>query len=147
LTQLDDPLFNPDHIVVYPQGKTGMDVKTAFSGAPYSDTTVDDLQFTNDLLNSVQQSYCVDTSRIFATGKTEWRWTCQLLGLSPPVYDGGKDHGLDLPHVRHFVQEWAGCNGCTNNVTNTTHDNGLVEVFDFGCNTKHSAVLNADHIW
>ncbi|RJQ85095.1 alpha/beta hydrolase family esterase [Amycolatopsis panacis] len=58
-----------DMIAVYPQGLTGTDGEAAWTGAPYS-ATVDDVQFTSDLLTSLQQTLCVDPSRIYATGKS-----------------------------------------------------------------------------
>ena len=70
LTSLDDPYFNTDHIVLYPQGVSGTDGLSAFSGAPYSDPNVDDLQFASDLLDHAAETYCIDTSRVFATGKS-----------------------------------------------------------------------------
>ncbi|GAA3571398.1 PHB depolymerase family esterase [Amycolatopsis ultiminotia] len=58
-----------DLIAVYPQGLVGTDGETAWTGAPYS-ASADDVQFTSDLLGSLQQQLCVDPSRIYATGKS-----------------------------------------------------------------------------
>lgn len=57
-----------DTIAVYPQGRTGTDGKSAWYGAPYS--TADDVRFTQDLLDKLEDSLCVDTNRVFATGKS-----------------------------------------------------------------------------
>ncbi|WP_425386974.1 alpha/beta hydrolase family esterase [Amycolatopsis benzoatilytica] len=58
-----------DVIAVYPQGVTGTDGKSAWTGAPYS-APVDDVRFTADLLTSLQQRLCVDPQRIYAAGKS-----------------------------------------------------------------------------
>ncbi|PKV94265.1 polyhydroxybutyrate depolymerase [Amycolatopsis echigonensis] len=58
-----------DVIAVYPQGVAGTDGKSAWTGAPYS-APVDDVQFTGDLLTSVQHRMCVDPTRIYAAGKS-----------------------------------------------------------------------------
>ncbi|MBB4688427.1 alpha/beta hydrolase family esterase [Amycolatopsis jiangsuensis] len=58
-----------DQIAVYPQGLVGTDGETAWTGAPYS-ASADDVQFTSDLLTSLQGQLCVDPSRIYATGKS-----------------------------------------------------------------------------
>lgn len=58
-----------DVIAVYPQGVTGTDGKSAWTGAPYS-APVDDVRFTGDLLTSLQHRMCVDPARIYAAGKS-----------------------------------------------------------------------------
>ncbi|WP_116202129.1 alpha/beta hydrolase family esterase [Amycolatopsis circi] len=58
-----------DVIAVYPQGVTGTDGKSAWTGAPYS-APVDDVRFTGDLLTSLQQRMCMDPARIYAAGKS-----------------------------------------------------------------------------
>lgn len=40
-----------------------------WQGVPGVET--DDLGFTSDILNDVQAQYCIDTDRIFATGKSQ----------------------------------------------------------------------------
>ncbi|WP_020666476.1 alpha/beta hydrolase family esterase [Amycolatopsis nigrescens] len=56
-------------IAVYPQGVVGGEEKTAWQGAPYS-APVDDVLFTGKLLDRLQRDLCVDTRRIYATGKS-----------------------------------------------------------------------------
>ncbi|WP_245633858.1 alpha/beta hydrolase family esterase [Amycolatopsis jejuensis] len=56
-------------IAVYPQGVTGTDGKSAWTGAPYS-APVDDVAFTGDLISSLEQRMCVDPARIYAAGKS-----------------------------------------------------------------------------
>jgi polyhydroxybutyrate depolymerase len=58
-----------DAIAVYPQGVTGTDGESAWTGAPYS-APMDDVLFTSDLLSSLQQQLCVDPGRIYAAGKS-----------------------------------------------------------------------------
>ncbi|KAI1103261.1 Alpha/Beta hydrolase protein [Jackrogersella minutella] len=63
-TKLSEARFSANKIMVYPNGIGG-----AWAGANYSEVSVDeDLQFVSDLLSDVRGSYCVDDSRIFATG-------------------------------------------------------------------------------
>lgn len=58
-----------DAISVYPQGLTGTDGESAWTGAPYS-AAADDVLFTSDLLNTLQRELCVDARRIYAAGKS-----------------------------------------------------------------------------
>ncbi|MEU9015321.1 alpha/beta hydrolase-fold protein [Streptomyces sp. NPDC048479] len=58
-----------DTIAVYPLGLTGTDGESAWQGAPYS-ADADDVQFTGDLLDRLQQQFCVDERRIYAAGKS-----------------------------------------------------------------------------
>ncbi|QLI73422.1 uncharacterized protein G6M90_00g094480 [Metarhizium brunneum] len=63
-TKLDEARFTRDKIMVYPNGLGG-----AWAGANYSQATVDqDLQFVWDLLADLRQNFCIDSSRIYATG-------------------------------------------------------------------------------
>ena len=63
-TKLDEAKYTGDKIVVYPNG-----LKGAWAGANYSAATVgQDLQFTWDMLADIRKNYCVDSSRVYATG-------------------------------------------------------------------------------
>lgn len=63
-TGLDDSKYSQHSIVVYPDG-----VSKSWAGANYSETTInEDLQFTEDLLTEVRDNYCVDPSKVYATG-------------------------------------------------------------------------------
>ncbi len=57
-------------IVAYPQGATQLDDLPGWStGAPGRDGgTVDDVAFTNDLLDALSRAYCIDSARAFVTG-------------------------------------------------------------------------------
>jgi len=64
LDELTSPEFNTVSMVVYPQG-----VDDLWQGVP--NVTIDDVQFTNDILNQVENIYCINHSRITATGKSD----------------------------------------------------------------------------
>lgn len=59
-------------IVAYGNGVigTGDGDRQAWEGAPYSAPGVDDLAYTNDLLDTLEADLCVDTRRVYATGKS-----------------------------------------------------------------------------
>lgn len=59
-------------VVAYPDGAigTGDGYRQAWQGAPYQPTGVDDVAFTEDLLDQVQSDLCVDPTRTYATGKS-----------------------------------------------------------------------------
>ncbi|MEV1023703.1 PHB depolymerase family esterase [Streptomyces sp. NPDC050264] len=59
-------------VVAYPNGVigTGDGDRQAWQGAPYAAAGVDDVAFTGDLLDSLESRLCVDTSRVYATGKS-----------------------------------------------------------------------------
>ncbi|AKU16066.1 alpha/beta hydrolase family esterase [Luteipulveratus mongoliensis] len=71
-TQAFSGLDNLPAIVVYPNGVigTGDGERQAWEGAPYSAPGVDDVAFTGDLLDSLESDLCVDTRRVYATGKS-----------------------------------------------------------------------------
>ncbi|KAI0977237.1 carbohydrate esterase family 1 protein [Xylaria arbuscula] len=63
-TKLSDSRYSANKIMVYPNGVGG-----AWAGANYSEVSVvEDLQFVTDLLTDLRDEYCVDDSRIYATG-------------------------------------------------------------------------------
>ncbi|KAI0411134.1 carbohydrate esterase family 1 protein [Xylaria grammica] len=63
-TKMSESRFSANKIMVYPNGVGG-----AWAGANYSEVSVDeDLQFVTDLLTELRGEYCVDDSRIYATG-------------------------------------------------------------------------------
>ncbi|MGY0019326.1 alpha/beta hydrolase family esterase [Streptomyces sp. YJ-C3] len=59
-------------VVAYPDGVvgTGDGDRQAWQGAPYAAPGVDDVAFTGDLLDSLEGRLCVDTRRVYATGKS-----------------------------------------------------------------------------
>ncbi|MET9315308.1 prolyl oligopeptidase family serine peptidase [Kribbella sp. NPDC003505] len=69
-TEAFSDLSKLDAIVAYPNGVIGDENKQAWQGAPYSAAGVDDVKFTEDLLDQLESSYCVDTKAVYATGKS-----------------------------------------------------------------------------
>ncbi len=59
-------------IVAYPNGVigTGDGNRQAWQGAPYAAAGVDDVAFTRDLVDALEASWCVDSGRVYATGKS-----------------------------------------------------------------------------
>lgn len=59
-------------VVAYPNGAigTGDGYRQAWQGAPYEPPGVDDVAFTEDLLDELQSTLCVDPGRTYATGKS-----------------------------------------------------------------------------
>ncbi|GAA2107682.1 alpha/beta hydrolase family esterase [Actinomadura alba] len=59
-------------IVAYPNGVigTGGGDRQAWQGAPYAAPGVDDVAFTDDLLDDLEARLCVDRRRVYATGKS-----------------------------------------------------------------------------
>lgn len=53
-----------EYLVVYPQGVDG-----SWQGPTYATPNVNDLQFTTDLLGHIRSSYCIDDSRVYASGE------------------------------------------------------------------------------
>lgn len=51
--------------------------KNTWQGVP--DVKIDDIQFTTDILNQVQSQYSIDSSRIYATGKSDGGGFCNVL--------------------------------------------------------------------
>ncbi|PRP76686.1 ferulic acid esterase (FaeA) [Planoprotostelium fungivorum] len=61
---------NTSFIAVYPQGVAGTKGTTAWMGAPYSATGVDDVSFVLQMVHRLRKDLCVDATRIYATGKS-----------------------------------------------------------------------------
>ncbi|KAI5852793.1 putative ferulic acid esterase [Morchella snyderi] len=56
---------NTEFVVVYPNG-----VDNSWQGASYSAAGVDDVSFTSDLLDHLESTLCIDTDRLYASGKS-----------------------------------------------------------------------------
>jgi poly(3-hydroxybutyrate) depolymerase len=65
------------YIVVYPQGRGNV-----WEGASYSIDGVDDLRFVADLLDHLQSIYCIDSDRIYASGKSNGGGFVDMLACS-----------------------------------------------------------------
>jgi len=64
-TKLDQPRFTGNKITVYPDGVGG-----TWAGPSYHNgsTVAQDLQFVSDVLTDIKPQYCIDDTRIYATG-------------------------------------------------------------------------------
>jgi poly(3-hydroxybutyrate) depolymerase len=66
LSQFSNPLFNPDGIAIYPDSKNGY-----WLSHPKAELSrPNDLDFTNDLLNHMEDKLCIDTRRVYSAGKS-----------------------------------------------------------------------------
>jgi len=75
-------------IAVYPDGqfgpgKNGNESIRAWQGAPYSPPGVDDIAFTQEMVQLLQANLCVDTQRIYASGKSNGGGFTNLLACTP----------------------------------------------------------------
>lgn len=70
ITSFNDSDVNPNYIVAFPQGVDGTDGESAWQGASYADPDVDDVAFTDQLLDQLIGDFCVDKDRIYASGKS-----------------------------------------------------------------------------
>jgi poly(3-hydroxybutyrate) depolymerase len=66
-----------DYIVVYPQG-----LGNVWESASYALSTADDLQFVSDLLGHLDETYCIDQDRIYASGKSNGGGFVDMLACS-----------------------------------------------------------------
>ena len=57
------------YVVVYPQGVQGSN-GAAWQGPSYADQSVNDVKFVSDLLDQVKADYCINTDKIYASGKS-----------------------------------------------------------------------------
>ncbi|KAH8651885.1 putative ferulic acid esterase [Tricladium varicosporioides] len=83
LSQFSNEEFNKNAIAVYPQG-----VDKSWEGAPYAVEGVDDVAFVEDMINHFEDRYCVDSTRIWAAGKSNgggFTGTLACSSLSPRI--------------------------------------------------------------
>ncbi|KEF56532.1 uncharacterized protein A1O9_06720 [Exophiala aquamarina CBS 119918] len=78
LSQFSDPSFNPDHIAIYPQG-----LNNSWQGPSYAVAGVNDFQFTTDVIAHLSDNFCIDKSRIYASGKSNGGGFVGTLACSP----------------------------------------------------------------
>ncbi|KAH8900441.1 alpha/beta-hydrolase, partial [Thozetella sp. PMI_491] len=61
-------------LAVYPQGVPYPNSKgvpeSSWEGPSYADPSVDDLAFTADLVQHIEDNYCIDSKRVYASGKS-----------------------------------------------------------------------------
>ncbi|KAI1427941.1 Alpha/Beta hydrolase protein [Xylaria sp. FL1777] len=72
LDLLTTPFFNRDHIVVYPSsGEYGEKKGRYWQGAPQVPPEVDDVAYVLEILEALESRLCLDTARVYATGKSQ----------------------------------------------------------------------------
>ncbi|CZR65631.1 probable poly(3-hydroxybutyrate) depolymerase [Phialocephala subalpina] len=79
LSQFSNEAFNPNGIAVYPQG-----IENQWQGDPAS-SNVDDIGFIADMISHLSDRYCIDTSRIYATGKSNGGGFTNILACDPKL--------------------------------------------------------------
>lgn len=72
LSQFSNATYGFKGISVYPEGvaMNNSQGTQQFQGDPDSPASIDDVEFTLELLDELQKTYCIDTSRIWASGKS-----------------------------------------------------------------------------
>lgn len=65
-TQFSDPKYNPDMMVVYPQGTADRAGEDVWQGDP--NAKADDIGFTLELLDGLLNTYAIDQDRVYASG-------------------------------------------------------------------------------
>ncbi|EMD67845.1 hypothetical protein GGP41_007499 [Bipolaris sorokiniana] len=70
LSQFSNTSYGFEGIAVYPEGVPNKKGTQQFQGDPDAPKSIDDVAFTLELLDHLETTYCIDTSRIYATGKS-----------------------------------------------------------------------------
>ena len=81
LTGMDAAADARGFIVVYPDGVASSWNAGTCCGTAWNDS-VDDIQFTKDLLAKLEADYCVDASRVYATGMSNGGFFAHRLGCA-----------------------------------------------------------------
>ena len=81
-TQFSNPDFNSNALVAYPQG-----INKQWTGDPEAPATseINDIAFANDLLDYLEENYCIDKSRIYASGFSNGGGLTDLLACNDKV--------------------------------------------------------------
>ncbi|EOO03297.1 putative poly(3-hydroxybutyrate) depolymerase protein [Phaeoacremonium minimum UCRPA7] len=88
VTELSDPSLSiggKPFLTAYAQGvnNTEWNMTHIWKGAPYENTTVDDIAYVYDILSTVSSTYNIDKSRIYACGKSNGGGFTALLACRP----------------------------------------------------------------
>lgn len=67
--RLHEEVYNTGQIIVYLQGLENSEGQGTWFGAP--GVRNDDIGFTHDVLDALENQYCVDTARMYATGMSQ----------------------------------------------------------------------------
>lgn len=125
LSQFSDETWNPNMISVYPQGidvssvsanlvhnlETNSKTKNAWEGAPYAPPSEHpDKAFTTNLLNHIKSTYCIDTSRVFASGMSNGGGFVDTLACSNAH---GRDFAAFAPVSGAFYDDLPDNNTCS----------------------------------
>ncbi|KAF7453615.1 LpqC, Poly(3-hydroxybutyrate) depolymerase [Pyrenophora tritici-repentis] len=70
LSQFSNATYGFQGISVYPEGIPNTKGTQQWQGDPDAPASINDVTFTLELLDHIQSRYCIDTSRIYATGKS-----------------------------------------------------------------------------
>ncbi|KAF1946992.1 poly depolymerase [Clathrospora elynae] len=70
LSQFSNASYGFEGISVYPEGLPNAKGTQQYQGDPDSPPSINDVAFTLELLDHLQGTYCIDTSRIYAAGKS-----------------------------------------------------------------------------
>ncbi len=94
-------------VVAYPSGELGAGdgYRRAWQGAPYAPPDVDDVTFTAALLDQLQQTWCVDEQRSYATGKSNGGGLVNLLACRLP----DRFAAVGIVAGAYYPQSRAGC--------------------------------------
>lgn len=100
-------LDRADAVVVYPQGRVGSGGHRYWSPTDDLPDAAPDIAYTAALVGAVEKAYCVDPTRVSATGKSQgagftYTLACRAPGLvtaiapvAAAVYRPGEHHGID----------------------------------------------------
>lgn len=82
LSQFSNASYGFDGISVYPEGVPNKRSTNQWQGDPDSHG-INDIAFTLELLDLLQETYCIDPTRIYATGKSNGGGFTNLLACDP----------------------------------------------------------------
>ncbi|CAN9262045.1 unnamed protein product [Alternaria alternata] len=87
ISELSNPTFNPNTIVVYPEGMNVQAPGVQWLGDPLAPTSsvIDDRIFVDELLSHLTSTLCIDESRIYAAGLSNGGGLTGLLMCDPKL--------------------------------------------------------------
>ncbi|KAI9151442.1 Feruloyl esterase B [Paramyrothecium foliicola] len=103
-TRFSDEAVNSKMIVAYPAGVEGK-----WEGASYAEPGVSDQVFTTDLVSKIKDEFCVDESRIYATGFSNGGGFVNTLACSA---EHGREFAAFASHAAALYTDVAGDENC-----------------------------------